>query len=140
MLSSCRIWRNATIAHGSPQASAALLHRVALVSGYAYYGYIPPIKVIGVEPQSVDVLRQSLMSGSRVTIEEPGVDGIWVPQLGEEVRSMHATPHLEYHTGGESLGTGLPKPHLAPALALGLYSGLPAVRHPGGRCGLRLGR
>ena len=47
---------------------------------------IPPLKVIGVEPQSVDVLRQSLMSGSRVTIEEPGVDGIWVPQLGEEVR------------------------------------------------------
>ena len=114
MLSSRRIWRNATIAHGSPQASAALLHRVALVSGYAYYGYIPPIKVIGVEPQSVDVLRQSLMSGSRVTIEEPGVDGIWVPQLGEEVRSMHATPHLEYHTGGESLGTGLPKPHPSP--------------------------
>lgn len=45
----------------------------------------PTVKVIGVEPQSVDVLRQSLMSGSRVTIEEPGVDGIWVPQLGEEV-------------------------------------------------------
>merc|ERR1740117_964935 len=45
----------------------------------------PTVKVIGVEPQSVDVLHQSLMSGSRVTIEEPGVDGIWVPQLGEEV-------------------------------------------------------
>ena len=56
----------------------------------------PTVKVIGVEPQSVDVLRQSLMSGSRVTIEEPGVDGIWVPQLGEEVRctpSGHSRAH-----------------------------------------------
>ena len=65
----------------------------------------PAVKVIGVEPESVDVLRQSLMSGSRVTIEEPGVDGIWVPQLGEEVRCMHApltyTPsdtHTHTHT------------------------------------------
>ena len=45
----------------------------------------PAVKIIGVEPEGVDVLRQSLMSGSRVTIAEPGVDGIWVPQLGEEV-------------------------------------------------------
>jgi threonine dehydratase len=65
----------------------------------------PAVKVIGVEPESVDVLRQSLMSGSRVTIEEPGVDGIWVPQLGEEVRCMYApltyTPsdtHTHTHT------------------------------------------
>ena len=31
----------------------------------------PTVKVIGVEPQSVDVLRQSLMSGSRVNIPDP---------------------------------------------------------------------
>ena len=31
----------------------------------------PTVKVIGVEPQSVDVLRQSLMSGSRVNIADP---------------------------------------------------------------------
>ena len=31
----------------------------------------PHTKVIGVEPQSVDVLRQSLMSGSRVNIPDP---------------------------------------------------------------------
>eukprot|EP00908_Phaeocystis_cordata_P014054 Transcript_2516.p1 GENE.Transcript_2516~~Transcript_2516.p1 ORF type:complete len:411 (-),score=98.65 Transcript_2516:72-1304(-) len=45
----------------------------------------PAVKVIGVEPEGVDVLRQSLMSGTRVTIEEPSIDGIWVPQLGAEV-------------------------------------------------------
>ena len=32
-----------------------------------------------------------------------------MPQLGEEVRRKHAP--LTYHTGGDTLGTGLPKPH-----------------------------
>ena len=105
----------------------------------------PTVKVIGVEPQSVDVLRQSLMSGSRVTIEEPGVDGIWVPQLGEEVRctpSGHSRAHKmhmqhDMHMQYTCNLTCTCHMHMHSALAA---PGVPAVRHPRGRRGVRLGR
>jgi len=45
----------------------------------------PSTKVIAVEPKGVDVMRQSLLSGHCVSIDEPGVDGIWVRKLGPEV-------------------------------------------------------
>jgi len=45
----------------------------------------PTTKVIAVEPEAVDVMRQSLLSGHQVEISEPGAEGIWVKQLGKEV-------------------------------------------------------
>ena len=40
------------------------------------------------EPESVDVMRQSLLSGHCVEIDEPGAEGIWVKKLGDEVGSL----------------------------------------------------
>jgi len=45
----------------------------------------PQTKVIAVEPEAVDVMRRSLLSGDCVEIAEPGAEGIWVKQLGKEV-------------------------------------------------------
>ena len=45
-------------------------------------------QVIAVEPESVDVMRRSLLSGHCVEIAEPGAEGIWVKKLGDEVRAM----------------------------------------------------
>jgi len=45
----------------------------------------PGTRVIGVEPMAVDVMRQSLLSGYCVQVQEPGAEGIWVKKLGPEV-------------------------------------------------------
>jgi len=45
----------------------------------------PSTKIIAVEPEAVDVMRRSLLSGHCVKIAEPGAEGIWVKQLGEEI-------------------------------------------------------
>ena len=45
----------------------------------------PRVKVIGVEPENYDVLRQSLAVGAPVSVPPPGVDAMWVSKLGDEV-------------------------------------------------------
>ena len=68
-----------------PVGGGSLLSGVAI----AVKSLSPRTLVIGVEPDGTDVLRSSLLAGTRQVIREPGLDGIWVRQLGEEVR--HAT-------------------------------------------------
>ena len=96
----------------------------------------PTVKVIGVEPQSVDVLRQSLMSGSRVTIEEPGVDGIWLANPNPDP-NPDPNPNPNPNPDPNPDPNPNPNPNQGAAARRG---GVPAVRHPRGRRGVRLGR
>ncbi len=59
-----------------------------LISGMAAYikAMQPSIKIIGVEPDDSDAMRQSLEKGERVVLDEVGIfaDGVAVKQVGEE--------------------------------------------------------
>jgi len=54
----------------------------------------PDTLVVGVEPEGVDVLQRSLMQGHRVTVNDPGLDAVWVRQMGKEVFAL-CDEHLD---------------------------------------------
>jgi threonine dehydratase len=59
-----------------------------LIAGIAVYAKFvrPDIKIIGVEPEDSDCLKQALKAGERVILEQVGLfaDGVAVKQIGEE--------------------------------------------------------
>lgn len=63
-----------------------------LIAGVAVYAKFvrPDIKIIGVEPEDSDCLKQALEAGERVVLEQVGLfaDGVAVKQIGEETFAL----------------------------------------------------
>ncbi|MDD2863490.1 MAG: threonine ammonia-lyase, biosynthetic [Methylococcales bacterium] len=63
-----------------------------LIAGVAVYAKFvrPDIKIIGVEPEDSDCLKQALEKGERVVLDQVGLfaDGVAVKQIGEETFAL----------------------------------------------------